>query len=64
MKHAIKHLRFTKAAVETVAELRQVTGQMFGIDAMMDAPDIAFNIGDQSVDPGQNLGRLLPRPGH
>jgi hypothetical protein len=43
MKHPVKHLRFPKAAVETVAELRQVTRQMLGTDAMMDTPDIAFN---------------------
>jgi len=64
MKHAVKHLRLPEAAVETVAEFRQVAGQMFGTDAMVDAPDIAFDIGDQGVDPGQDLGCLLPRTGH
>ena len=64
MQHPVKHLGFPETSVETVTEFRQVTGQMLGADAMLDAPDIAFNIGDQSVDPGQNLGRLLPRPGH
>jgi hypothetical protein len=29
MKHPVKHLRFPKAAVETVAKFRQVAGQMF-----------------------------------
>ena len=52
MKHPIKHLRFPEAAVETVAKFRQVTGQMFGTDAVMDAPDVAFHIGDQGMDPG------------
>jgi hypothetical protein len=61
MKHPVKHLRFPKAAVETVAEFHQVVGQMLGADAMMNTPDIAFNIGDQGVDPGQDLRRLLPR---
>ena len=56
MKHPIKHLRFPEAAVETVAKFRQVTGQMFGTDAMMDAPDIAFHVSDQGMDPGQDLG--------
>ena len=64
MKHAVKHLRLPKTAVEPVAEFRQVAGQMFGADAMVDAPDIAFDIGDQGMDPGQDLGRLLPRTGH
>jgi hypothetical protein len=64
MKHAVKHLRFPKAAVETVAEFRQVARQMFGTDAMVNAPDIAFNIGDQGMDPGQDLRGLLPRTGY
>ncbi len=64
MKHPIKHLRFPEAAVETVAKFRQVAGQMFGTDAMMDAPDIAFHIGDQGMDPGQDLGRILSRTGN
>ena len=44
MKHPIKHLRFPEAAVEPVAEFRQVTGQMLGANAMVDAPDIPLNI--------------------
>jgi hypothetical protein len=32
MKHAVKHLQFPEVAVETVAEFRQVTEQMFGTD--------------------------------
>ena len=59
MKHPVKHLRFPKVAVETVAEFRQVAGQMLGADAMVDAPDIALNIGDQGVDPGQDFRGLL-----
>ena len=57
----VKHLRFPKAAVETVAEFRQIAGQMLGTDAMVDAPDISFNIGDQGVDPGQDLRRFRTR---
>ena len=64
MKHPVKHLRFPKAAVETVAKFRQIAGQMFGTDAMVDTPDIAFDIGDQGVDPGQDLRCLLPRAGY
>ena len=59
MKHPVKHLRFPKTAVETVAKFRQVTGQILGADAMMDTPDNAFDIGDQGVDTGQDLGRFL-----
>jgi hypothetical protein len=64
MKHPVKHLRFPKAAVETVAEFCQVTGQMLGADAVVDTPDIAFNIGDQGMDPGQDLRCFLSRTGH
>ena len=64
MKHPVKHLRFPKAAVETVAEFRQVTGQMLGADPMVDTPDIAFNIGDQGMNPGQDFRRFFPRTGH
>ena len=64
MKHPVKHFRFPKAAVETVAKFRQIAGQMFGTDAMVDTPDIAFDIGDQGVDPGQDLRCLLPRAGY
>ncbi|GEM_PF-7070737 len=58
MEHPRQHLRFPKAAVDTMAKFRQVTGQVFGTDARLDAPDIAFHVGDQSMDPGQDL-RLL-----
>ena len=63
MKHAVKHLWFPEAAIETIAESRQAARQMLGTDAMVDAQDIAFCIGDQGVDPRQDLGRLLPRTG-
>jgi hypothetical protein len=64
MKHAVKHLRFPEAAVEPVAEFLKVAGQMFGTDAVVDAPNIAFDIGDQGMNPGQDLGRFLPRTRH
>ncbi len=64
MKHAGKHLRFPEAAVEAVAELRQIAGQMLGADAMVDAPDIALHIGDQGMDPGQDLGSFFPGTGN
>ena len=64
MKYAVKHLRFPEAAVETVAEFRQIAGQMLGADAMVDTPDIAFPIGDQGMDPGQDLRRFFSRTGH
>jgi hypothetical protein len=55
MKHPVEHLRLPKVAVETVAKFRQVAGQKFETDAMMDTPVIAFHIGDQGVYPGQDL---------
>ena len=61
MQRPVKHLGFLKTPVETVAKFRQVAGQMLGADPMVDASDIAFNIGDQGMDPGQDLRRLLPR---
>ena len=64
MKHAVKHLGFPKPTVKTVAEFRQVAGQMLGADAVVDTPDVTFNISDQGVDPGQDLWDLLPRTGH
>ena len=64
MKHAVEHLGFPEAAVEPVAEFSQVAGQVLGADAVMDAPDIAFDIGDQGMDPGQNRWRLHPRTRH
>jgi len=64
MKHPVEHLRFPEAAVEPVAKFPQVAGQMFWADAVVDAPNIAFDIGDQGMDPGQDLRRLLPRTGH
>jgi hypothetical protein len=64
MNHPVEHLRFPEAAVEPVAKFPQVAGQMFGTDAVVDAPNIAFDIGDQGMDPGQDLRRFLPRTGH
>jgi hypothetical protein len=63
MKHPVEHLRFPEAAVKAVAKFRQVAWEMFGTDAMMDAPDIALDIGNQGMDPRQDLGRFLPRTG-
>jgi len=63
MKHAVEHLRFPEAAVEAVTEFCQITGQMLGADAMMDATNIAFDIGDQSMNPRQDFRRFLPRTG-
>jgi len=44
MKHPIKHLGFPEAAVETIAEFRQIVGQIFSTGAVMDAPATAFDI--------------------
>ena len=64
MKHTVKHLRFPEAPVEAVTEFRQVTGQVLWADTMMDTTNIAFDIGDQGVDPRQDLRRLFPRTGN
>jgi len=64
MQHPVEHLRFPKAVVETVAKFSQVAGQMLGADAVVDTPDIAFDLGDQGMDPGQDLRRFLARTGH
>ena len=63
MKHPVEHLRFPEATVEAATEFRRVPGQVFWADAMMDTTNIAFNIGDQGVDPGQDLRRLFTRTG-
>jgi hypothetical protein len=63
MKHLVEHLWFPKAAVETIAEFRQIARQTFGADTMVDTPNIAFDISDQGVDPGQDLRRFLSRTG-
>jgi len=64
MKHPVKHLWLPEAPVEAVAELRQVAGQMLLADAVMDTTDIAFDIGDQGMNPGQDLYRLFSRTGY
>ena len=43
MKHPVKHLWFPEATVETVAEFRQVAGEMLGADSVMDTPDIRLS---------------------
>jgi len=63
MKHPVKHLRFPEATVEAVTEFRQVPGQVLWTDAMVDAPDVTFNISDQGMDPGQDLWASFPEPG-
>jgi hypothetical protein len=37
---------------------------MFGADAMVDTPDIAFDIGDQGMNPRQDFRSFLPRTGN
>ena len=59
MKHPVKHLRLPEAAVETVAKFRRVAWHMLGTDVMINTPDIAFNIDDQGMDPGQDLPRFF-----
>jgi hypothetical protein len=47
MKHPVKYLRFPETPVEAVTEFCQISWQMLGADAVMDATNIAFDIGDQ-----------------
>ena len=63
MHHPVEHLRFPEAAVEPVAKFPQVAGQMFGTDTVVDAPNIAFDIGDQGMDQGKTFGASFPEPG-
>jgi hypothetical protein len=63
MKYPVKHLRFSEVVVEAVTKFCPVTGQMLGADAVVHASDLAFNIGDQGVDPGQDLRDLPPGTG-
>ena len=63
MKHPVKHLGFPEASIETVTKFVQVTGQMLVTDAMIDSTDISFDVGDQSMDPGQYLRSFFPEPG-
>jgi hypothetical protein len=55
MKHTVEHLRFPEPAVEPVTEFCQIAGQVLGADAMMDATNIAFDVGDQSMHPRQDF---------
>ena len=54
-KHVVEHLRFPETTVEAVTEIRQLTKQMFWADTMVDTTIIAFDIGDQGVDPRQDI---------
>jgi hypothetical protein len=56
-------LQFPKAPPEALTGFHQVTGQMLLADAMMDTADIAFDIGDQGVDPRQDFEASVPEPG-
>jgi hypothetical protein len=64
MKHPVEQLRLPEATVEAVTEFRQVPGQVFWADAVMDTTNIAFDIGDQGMVPRQDLRRLFPLTGN
>jgi hypothetical protein len=64
MKHTVEQLRFPKTTVKTVAKFRQVAGQVFGAKAMMGATNIAFDVCDQSMHPGQDFRGLFARTGN
>ena len=63
-EHAVKHLVFPEASVKTVAKLSQVTGKMFFTDAMINSADIAFDIGNQGMNPREQLHRIFSRTGN
>ena len=50
--HPVKHLGFPEASIEAVTKFAQVTGQVLFTDAMINSTDIAFDVGDQGMDPG------------
>jgi hypothetical protein len=62
MKHTVEHLRFPEATVETVAKFPQITRPMLITDAMIHSTDIAFDVGDQGMDQGNNLTAFFPEP--
>jgi hypothetical protein len=49
--------------VEAVRKLRQATGQVLWDDALMDTTNIAFDSGNQGVDPRHDLRASFPKPG-
>lgn len=50
--------------MEAVAKFRQITGQVLVTDAMIHSPDIAFDVGDQGMDPGKQSDRVFSRTSH
>jgi len=63
MKQTVEHLCFSEATREAVTVFPQVTGQVLWAGAMVNTTNIAFDIGDQGMDPGQDLRRLFSRTG-
>jgi hypothetical protein len=57
-------LGFPEASIEAISKFAQVTGQVLVTDAMIDSTDIAFAVGDQSMDPGQQSTRIFSRTSH
>jgi hypothetical protein len=46
-----------EASIEAVTKFRQITGQVLAADAMIHSTNIAFDVGDQGLDPGNQSGR-------
>ena len=57
-------MRFPIPAIKPIAEFRQVMTKMFGTDAVINSTDIALDIGNQGMDPGQEFNRISPRTGN
>ena len=62
--HRVEHLGFPEASVEAVTKLSQITGQVLVTDAMIDPTDIAFDVGDQGMDPGKQSDCVFSRTSH
>lgn len=53
--HPVEHLGFPEASIKAVTKYRQITGQMLVTDAMIHSTDIAFDVGDQGMDPRETI---------
>jgi hypothetical protein len=62
--HPVEHFGFPEASIEAVIKFRQITGQMLVNDAMIHSPDIAFDVGDQGMDPGKQSVCIFSRTSH
>ena len=62
--HPVEHLGFPETSIEAVTKFRQIKGQMLVTDARIHSTDIAFDVGDQGMDPGKQSDRVFSRTSH